>query len=256
MATRLRKTGEFCWINILTPDPAAARAFFATLLGWTYSEIPSMGHLIHVGGHPIGGLFDLASPQTPMGTPPHIGVMVKVDDADATAAKVAALGGRALPAFDIMDQGRMAVCFDPAGANFDVWQARAGPGTDVDAMAIGAPSWFETMTVDVARGKAFYGALFGWTHETMDMGEFQYTTFKLGSDYVAGMMEISADMQGVPPHWAVYFTVADTDASTKRATELGATALVPPTDIPDVGRFSVLKSPQGVAFCVIRYLER
>ncbi len=78
MAKGLRRTGDFCWINMLTPAPAAARAFFAELLGWAYAEIPGVGHTILVDGHAVGGLFDLASPQTPAGTPPLIGVMVKV----------------------------------------------------------------------------------------------------------------------------------------------------------------------------------
>ena len=62
-------------------------------------------------------------------------------DADATAEKVKSLGGDAKPPFDIMDKGRMAVCFDPNGAEFDVWEPRAAQGTDVDTSEHGAPSW-------------------------------------------------------------------------------------------------------------------
>ncbi len=56
MATR--SVGDFCWINMITPQPAAARAFFGSLLGWTFVEMPGMGHGIQVAGHDIGGLFD------------------------------------------------------------------------------------------------------------------------------------------------------------------------------------------------------
>jgi predicted enzyme related to lactoylglutathione lyase len=127
MPKRVRNAGEFCWINILTPEPDAARDFFAKLLGWSYREIPGMGHLIQVDGSEVGGLFDINSPQTPPGTPPLIGVMVKVDNADATAERVKKLGGKAEAAFDIMENGRMAVCHDPSGANFDLWQAKNSP---------------------------------------------------------------------------------------------------------------------------------
>ena len=51
---------DFCWVNMLTPDPARARAFFGELLGWTYVEMPGVGHTVEVGGQSIGGLFDLA----------------------------------------------------------------------------------------------------------------------------------------------------------------------------------------------------
>ncbi len=238
MPTGTRKTGEFCWINILTPQPQPAREFFAKLLRWTYVPLPAnMGDRILVDGRDIGGLFDLASPQTPAGTPPHIGVMVKVASADATVEKVKALGGTAMAPFDIMDQGRMAVCFDPNGAAFDIWEPKKGQGMDADGMLHGAPSWFESMTTDVARAAPFYQALFGWTPEAMEMPGFVYTTFKLGATYVAGMMAITPDMGAIPPHWGTYFTVDDADAAAARATELGAVVCMPPQDVPNVGRF-------------------
>jgi uncharacterized protein len=253
MATGLRKTGEFCWINILTAQPADARTFFAKLLRWTYAEIPGMGHRIQSGGKDIGGIFDLASPQTPPGTPPHIGVMVKVESADTAVAKVQALGGKSMPAFDVMDFGRMAVCFDPNGAAFDIWEARKGQGTDADSTVHGSPSWFESMTTDVDRASTFYCQLFGWTAEPMQMPDFVYTTFKLGDTYAGGMMAIMPHMGAMQPHWGTYFTVDDPDAASRQAQELGGTICVPAMDIPNVGRFCGITSPQGVTFYVIKY---
>jgi predicted enzyme related to lactoylglutathione lyase len=253
MTTGVRRNGQFCWINMLTPEPAKAREFFGTLLGWAYVEIPGMGHRIQVDGRDIGGLFDLASPNTPPGTPPLIGVMVRVASADATVAKVVSLGGKAMPAFDIMDQGRMAVCHDPNGAAFDVWEPKKGQGADADSSRHGATSWFEAVTTDVDRASTFYSTLFGWTPEAMPMPEFVYTTFKLGDDYVAGMMPILPKMGPVRPHWGTYFTVDDVDATTAVAKSLGATNCVPPMDIPGVGRMSGIVSPQGVMFYVITY---
>lgn len=75
MATSLRKVGEFCWINVLTPRPPEAMEFFARVPGWTYFEMPGMGHGVRAGGRDIGGLFDQEGPNTPPGVPPHIGVM-------------------------------------------------------------------------------------------------------------------------------------------------------------------------------------
>jgi len=253
MTTGTRKAGEFCWINMLTPRPTEACAFFGKLLGWTYAEIPGMGWSVKVGGRDIGGLFDLEGPNTPPGTPPLIGVMVKVDSADATGAKVAALGGRAMPAFDIMDRGRMAVCFDPNGAEFDLWEPKKGLGTDVDSSLHGAPSWFETLTTDVDRAAKFYAGLFGWTPEVMPMPDGQYTTFKLGEAYVAGMLRITPQMGSMRPHWGTYFTVKDVDATAREAVELGGKICVPLKDVPSVGRFCGITSPQGVMFYVITY---
>src|SRR5437763_1162467 len=101
MTTGIRKTGDFCWINMLTPQPAEARAFFGPLLGWTYFEMPGIGHGVQVAGRDIGGLFDLEGPNTPKGISPCIGVMVKVESADAIGEKVTSLGGKVKTIFDI-----------------------------------------------------------------------------------------------------------------------------------------------------------
>ena len=254
MTTGSRKTGDFCWINILTPQPDSAREFFSTLLGWSYLELPGMGHRVQVGGRDIGGVFNLDGPNTPPGTPPGIGVMVKVDNADAMVTKVNALGGTAQPAFDIGPSGRMADCRDPLGANIDLWQPNQSAGMEADSTLHGAPSWFETMTTDTERASAFYTQLFGWTTEVMPMPGAPYTSFRLDTDFIAGMMQITPDMGTMPPHWRVYFTVNDVDAMARDAVALGGSIFVPVREIPAVGRFCGIISPQGVMFYAIQYL--
>jgi predicted enzyme related to lactoylglutathione lyase len=182
--------------------------------------------------------------------------MVKVESADATARRVTELGGKAMPPFDVFDAGRMAVCFDPDGANIDVWEPKAQPGTDVDPTVHGAPSWFEVTAADVPRATAFYSRLFGWQPQAMPVFNFTYTTFSLGADQVAGMMPILPEMAGMKPAWSVYFTVTDTDAVVRNARTLGGSVFLEPHDIPDVGRSAGIASPQGVAFYVITYAAR
>ena len=58
---------------------AEQAAVLERVLGWTYVEMPGIGYGMQVGGHNIGGLFDLDGPNTPPGTVPMIGVMVKVE---------------------------------------------------------------------------------------------------------------------------------------------------------------------------------
>ena len=160
MAVRERKAGEFCWINVLTPEPAAARRFFGEFLSWEFVEIEGMGgHRIRVDGRDIGGMWDLAAPNMPAGLLPGIGVMVRADDADAIAMRINALGGRASAAHDIGPQGRMVDGHDPNGANIDVWQPYASVGMTADPSRHGVPSWFETLTTDVGKATAFYEAL-------------------------------------------------------------------------------------------------
>lgn len=119
----------------------------------------------------------------------------------------------------------------------------------------GVFSWAELVTTDVEGAKRFYTGLLGWTTEPAP-SEKPYTLAKVGEERVAGIMSVEQCEGGgkVPPHWGVYITVDDVDAIARKAGELGGKVLVPPTDIPKVGRFSVLMDPQGVAFSVITYL--
>jgi predicted enzyme related to lactoylglutathione lyase len=47
----------------------------------------------------------------------------------------------------------------------------------------------------------------------------------------------------------VYFGADDINADTSKASELGATTLVPPTDI-GVGQISVVQDPHGAVFAL------
>ena len=119
----------------------------------------------------------------------------------------------------------------------------------------GAFSWCELTTTDVASAKAFYSQLFGWNIEDMPMEGMTYTVLKVGDEAVGGIMPMPPQTQGAPPHWGTYVTVADVDATARQAEALGGRLLVPPTDIPGVGRFSVLQDPQGAVLSVITYAE-
>jgi uncharacterized protein len=253
MVVGTRNFGHFCWINMITPDPEAAMAFYSTVLGWEFEEMANMGHIILVDGKQVGGLFDQKT--APECTKPYIGVMAKVENADAFAAKVESLGGKIKPPFDVGEQGRMLVCHDPAGAEFDAWEPKSMHGTEVDSAALGAPSWFETLTTDRQNATSFYCSLFGW-EASVDPGPPLYTRFTLNGSMAAGMFEFTPEMGQRESSWATYMNVKDVDDTARSAVALGATLCVPPRDIPDIGRFCGLISPQGVFFYVITYVAR
>jgi len=119
----------------------------------------------------------------------------------------------------------------------------------------GAFSWSELMTTDVEGARKFYSNLFGWKTEEMPMANMKYTIVKVGEEGVGGMMPIPPQAQGSPPNWGVYVTVDDVDATAKKAKVLGGKVLVPPTDIPNVGRFAVLQDPQGAVISAITYVD-
>ena len=117
----------------------------------------------------------------------------------------------------------------------------------------GAFSWFELTTNDVEAARKFYTQLFGWRTEEMSMEDGTYTILKIGEEGVGGLMHAPPQAEAMPPNWGVYITVDDVNATARKAEELGANILVPPTDIPNVGRFIVLQDPQGAVISAITY---
>lgn len=248
------KTGMFSWSDLSTTDVAGAKRFYGELLGWSFEDMPAGGgHLYSMArrdGEYVAAASELMAEQRQRGVPPHWMAYITVENVDAAAKKVEALGGKLVaPPFDVLDAGRMCVVQDPTGAMVSLWQATGHKGAGL-MREPGALAWFELMTTDPAKAQDFYTQLAGWTTKTMDMGTMQYTVAFVGEADVAGMMKADAN---VPSHWLVYFTVADCDASAAKAGQLGAKTHVPPTDIPDVGRFSVLQDPQGAYFALVRF---
>jgi hypothetical protein len=68
------------------------------------------------------------------------------------------------------------------------------------------------------------------------------------------MMQIAPEWGPMPPNWMVYFAVDDCDAKAALAETLGGRILMPPTDVPEIGRFATLQDPQGAAFSIIKLL--
>jgi len=266
MTDHVRPIGEFCWINVLSADPDGDRAFFAAVLGWTYREIPGMGHLILADDAQVGGIFRSVLPSWET-VPAGIGVMVRVADADAAARRVRELGGHA-EAPVAVGRGRMVDAADPSGAMLDLWEAGDDAVIRAGADVHGVPSWFELCTRDVPRALAFYSALFGWRAAAVPMPGGDYHVFSrggaggvggagaAGDPGVAGVMAHRPEFGPMAEYWAVYVTVRDVDAAARQALAMGGQVVVPPREIATVGRFAGVLSPGGVFCYVITYLPR
>lgn len=248
--------GMFCWVELATKDGGAAKNFYKSLFRWGSDDLPIEGGnytMLQKNGKQAGALYEMGPEQK--GTPPRWNSYVSVANADETAAKAEKLGGKVLlEPFDVMDQGRMANLQDPTGAPFAIWEPKKHRGAEV-VNEPGFFCWNELYTTDPKRAGDFYSSLFGWTREPMPTPTGEYTIFKKGDAQAAGMMKIPKEMGPVPPHWLVYFAVEDSDKTVEKAKGMGAEVHVPPTDIPNIGRFAVLDDPQGAGFAVIR-LER
>ncbi len=106
--------------------------------------------------------------------------------------------------------------------------------------------WYDVMTTDPDAAIAFYTQLVGWG--TMPwQGDRPYTVVTRGETPIGGVMQLPKEAAdaGAPSHWLAYVAVPNVDATAEQAKDLGATLLVAPGDIPDVGRFMVCSDLQG-----------
>jgi predicted enzyme related to lactoylglutathione lyase len=248
--------GTFCWIELGTSDNEAAKKFYTELFGWTFVDNPMGPDMVYTmlkkDEKDVGGLYKLMPDMRAQGIPPHWLSYVSVTSADESAAKATGAGATLMKEpVDVLNYGRMAVIQDPTGAVFALWQAGTHPGAGIYNVP-GSFCWNELGTNDTAKAGDFYTSLFGWEKDVQEFGPIEYTMFVNAGRPAAGMFKITAEMGNVPPHWLAYFAVEDCDASTQKATELGATAIKPPDDIPGIGRFAILSDPQGAAFAIIK----
>src|SRR5215218_228030 len=235
--------GVPCWVDMWVSDADAAAAFYTELFGWEaargeYSMFRHRGR--DAAG--LGAADDM---------PPAWTTYLWVDDADATAAKARAAGGRLIrEPFDSLDGGRIAIVADPAGATFGVWQVGEHRGAEV-INEPGAWSMSVLSTPDPAGANAFYSAVFGW--ETDDFGGA--TMYRLPG-YVGGEPQqpvprdvVAVMVPGERAAWTPDFWVPDADAAAATAERLGGTVIAPPADT-GVGRTGVLADPAGAVFSV------
>jgi predicted enzyme related to lactoylglutathione lyase len=250
-------TGRFVWFEYSSSDARKAQGFYGELFGWKTKEITAAQQpytMIVVGEDSIGGYWPAAPGQAPQHAQwiSHL----QVDNAAESAAKVKSLGGQVkMEPMKVGDHGTFAVVQDPTGAVFSLWQAGIQKGNAEYKGKPGYWVWNELVTDDPAKAIAFYKALAGFEDEAMSMGE-EGTYHILKSDGAGRAGVMKTPMPGVPTQWMPYVQVADPDQIAARASKLGASVKVQPTDIPNVGRYAVFVDPLGAALGILRPMPR
>ncbi|MET0461380.1 MAG: VOC family protein [Ilumatobacteraceae bacterium] len=246
------KTGDPCWIDLLSSDTDVATAFYGGVFGWTAESAgPEYGGYINFSkdGTRVAGCMQ-KDPATMAGMPDAWAIYLASDDAQATCdAAVAAGGGVMMPPMEIPAIGNMAFVTDPGGASVGLFQATGDMSFGYDGQSDDTPAWFELFTKDFAPTVAFYETVFGWKTTSMgDSDEFRYTTLGEGEDAKAGVMDAAAFLpEGVPAHWSVYLRTPDTDATIDTITAHGGSVVVAAEDTP-YGRLATVADPTGATF--------
>jgi predicted enzyme related to lactoylglutathione lyase len=235
------------WVDMGTTDLQAGLQFYSQLFGWDGQDLgDEAGHytIVSKAGRQVAALSPAQDPGPPRWT-----TYINVDDVEAVAKKVTSSGGTVIVApMDVMTAGRMAIFQDTTGAVVAAWQ----PGDHIGAQLVneaGAFIWSELSTSDLAKSKSFYSEVFGWEWGGAD----EYAEAQVAGRTIGGVMPRRPDMPvDIPDSWLVYFGSTDVDTDAKKGAELGATVIVPPTDIPGTGRFAVIMDPQGAAFALFQ----
>jgi predicted enzyme related to lactoylglutathione lyase len=255
-ASQEHHAGKIVWIQLVTPDLAAAKSFYAGLFGWTFQDVPPGANQYAeatLNGYPVAGIFQKPIKAGEHRQPAWLG-FISTGDVDATTKIALQHGAKLLfGPHDIPNLGRDAVLTDPQGAVFAVLASSHSDPPDILARP-GDWIWSSLITSDPDTSAAFYQTL------------FDYEVFNLPSDKSAGHFILSsggyarasvnslpADAAHVHPHWLYYVRVRNVDTTAAKVVALGGRVLVEPRIDRQGGKIAVVADPLGGPFGLLEW---
>ncbi|MFE6624073.1 VOC family protein [Streptomyces sp. NPDC057740] len=251
--THARHTpGTPCWVSLMVHGPAATQEFYGALFGWEFQPGPQqLGPYVRalLNGQEVAGIGQLPPDRhLPIAWTPYLAS----NDAGLTADTVRLCGGTVgVGPLDAGEAGRMAICSDPSGAVFGIWQGAEHRGTAITGVP-GTPAWNELLTFESVNVAKFYETVFAYEEEPVVSADFDYVTLHIDGRPVAGIHGVGNTLpRDRGPHWMTYFEVADTDESVARVADLGGHVLEPAHD-SEHGRVATVADPEGARFSLLQ----
>jgi predicted enzyme related to lactoylglutathione lyase len=243
------------WIDLASKDQAGSQAFYRKVFGWDIEVNPDPQYggygLAKIDGKDVAGIAGTQSPDQPSAW----AVYIATDDAEKLGQQVTDAGGTVVaPAFDVGDQGKMAVFQDPTGAFISGWQPSIMGG--FQASGANSYGWAELNARGLDKALPFYQKVFGWTAKSSGDSTQPYTEFQVDGQSIGGAMEMNPMVPAeMPSYWMVYFGVEDIDRSFQKAIDAGGRELMAPQDFPG-GKFAIVSDPQGAFFGLMTLPQR
>ncbi|HUJ87563.1 MAG TPA: VOC family protein [Burkholderiales bacterium] len=255
-ASHEHHVGKVVFVELVTPDLAASKRFYAGLFGWTFRDIRAGATQYaeaFLDGRPVAGLFHKALPAGEHREPAWLSFFA-VTDVDA-AAKLALrhgakllFGPRSFP-----ERGREAVFADPQGAVFGVLASSSGDPPDFLA-APGEWIWSSLMTSDPDTDAAFYQALFGYEVFELPASRGAQHLLLASHDYArASANSLPANTPNAQPYWLNYVRVEDAVKMAAKVVALGGRVLVEPRVDRQGGRVAVVADNTGAPFGLLEW---
>jgi predicted enzyme related to lactoylglutathione lyase len=256
--TNEHHVGKVIWVDLVTPNLAAAEHFYGGLFGWTFQEFHSRSTdyaVAVLNGRPVGGLVQRAAPAGEHRQPAWL-TFLAVTDVDATQQLIVGRGGKVLAAPHAYPQrGRQAVFADPQGAVFAILASSSGDPPDFLASP-GEWIWSSLIAADPGADAAFYQTLFGY--EVFDSSSDDDSEHLILSteDYARASVNPLPETGGHHhPHWLNFVRVLDAEQMTVTATQLGGRVLVEPRVDRHGGKVAVVADPAGAPFGLLEWPE-
>jgi uncharacterized protein len=245
--------GRFAWYELMTTDVAAARTFYAQIVGWEAEDAstPDLAYtFLRAGTALVCGLMELPEEARRMGATPRWMGYVGLGDVDATTDRIKRLGGAICIQPTNSNIGRIAVVADPQNAMFGLIDrlqpSQQQPAEPDEAGQVG---WHELLATDWAKAFAFYRELFGWQKADAELGPTDtYQLFSAGGRMIGGIFT-KRPVEPVP-YWLYYFNVGDLDAAVERVVRAGGKIFEGPIELPDGEWIVRCIDPQGAIFAL------
>jgi predicted enzyme related to lactoylglutathione lyase len=255
-ASQEHHVGKVIFVELVTPDLAAAKQFYAGLFGWTFRDIQAGGTEYaeaSLDGHPVAGLIHRDVPAGKHRQPAWLN-FIAVSDVDA--AKEIALQHGAKVLFEphsIPNRGREAVFADPQGAIFAVLASSSGDPPDVLA-APGEWIWSSLITSDPDTDAAFYQTIFDYEVFELPADDGAQHLMLASDNYArASANTLPANRPNIHPHWLNFVRVEDAVKMTAKLVALGGRVLVEPRVDRDGGKVAVVADPLGAPFGLLEW---
>jgi uncharacterized protein len=256
--TQEHHTGKVIFVELVTPDLAAAKAFYGEVFGWTFKDF--QGHSIEyaeasLNGHPVAGLFHKDYPDGKK-RPIAWLTYLSVPDVDTAAKTASGLGAKVLfEPHSIPNRGQEAVFSDPQGAIFAILASTSGDPPDVLA-GNGDWIWSSLITSDAKSDADFYKAVFGYdVFELPAAAGAQH--LMLASDNYARASVNTHAVQRPDSHsyWLNYIRVVDAAKTAAKVVALGGQILVEPRVDRHGGTVAVVADPLGAPFGLLEWQD-
>lgn len=244
--TENQPAGTPTWIDLGVPDLDRALEFYGAVFGWEFEVGPpeAMRYTVcRLDGRAVAGLAQ----SDPSDTAFWWSVYLATDDCDATVRRITDAGGSVVvEPMDVMEQGRMAIVKDPVGAQFGLWQGRGLVGCET-VNEPGSLLRNDLVTPDPEPARAFYGAVFDFTHDANpDLPELDFSFLRRPDGHEIG--GIVGNPQAASAAWGTLFMVADADEVLARVAAGGGSA--GQAENTPYGRMATVKDPFGAEFSV------